>query len=190
MGRVRVQWELRVEPYHLTKRSEGTLGRPVCAYICESPPTKTVQHLLATPLHLAQRVIPLHELLKVHQKRHVRLWSRFASHDPIPAICANLDGGIPSTAYRAGEKPRYLPAGQEKIRDVPAGRESLITSQRALQNLRHGPARSATVRSPQPAPGNSTPNHDHPLLQARSLEYNDRLSCHLTLRVGGVGMGV
>ena len=57
-----------------------------------------IQHLLAHPFHLAQRVILVHELLKVHQKRHVRLRSRSASEDPIPAIRASWAGGISSTA--------------------------------------------------------------------------------------------
>jgi len=47
------------------KARSDALSEPTSAKV----PSETVQHLLAPPLHLAQRVIPFHELLKVHRKR-------------------------------------------------------------------------------------------------------------------------
>ena len=88
----------------------------------------------------------------------------------------------PDTPHLAGKMARYLPETREKARCVPdsgekaryvpAGRESRNTLQRVLENLRHGPPRSATLRSPQPAPGNSSPNHDRPPTPSKPVGWN------------------
>ena len=85
-----------------------------------------------------------------------------------PHLAGKMARYLPETREKAryipdsGEKARYLRDSREKPQHVPDSREKPNTSQRAEENFRHGPARSATVRSPQPAPGNSSPNHDHP----------------------------